>query len=174
MVQSVFVEEQGSCVSSCGLWPVTFPLWNLGPSSVRTGDFTDGILDPSPAHWEPVLLPKGSRDLRDPRRGAAPVCGGSLWALSVLSAQERGEEVQPAEVRPVGRSLQAASLPLVHPPLRPSQSPAILVPENFLPQFCGNAGIVTHSPPQTILILGSPLSPPLPPTSFSTAALNSL
>lgn len=98
------------------------------------------------------------------------MCAGTLRALSVLSAQERGDEVQPAEVRLVGRSIQAASLPLVRPPLSPSRSPAILVPENFLPQFCGNTGIVTHSPPQTILILGSPLSPPLPPTSSSTAA----
>lgn len=61
------------------------------------------------------------------------------------------------------------SPPLLPPTIAPSQSLVILVPENFLLQLCGSTRIVTHSPPQAILVLGSPLSPPFPPTSFSLA-----
>lgn len=48
------------------------------------------------------------------------------------------------------------SLPLVPPSIVPSPSPAILVPENFLPQLCRNSGIVTHTPPPNYFGPGLP------------------
>lgn len=42
------------------------------------------------------------------------------------------------------------------PNIAPSPSPAILVPENFLPQLCRNSGIVTHSPPPNYFGPGLP------------------
>lgn len=99
-----------------------------------------------------MLVLRGSRSSRGPRKRGAWVRG----KLSIPGCpfypqcpRERGGEAA-CEGR-AGGEMAPGGLPFMPPTIAPSQSPAILGPENVLPQLCGNMGIVTHSLPSSKL-----------------------